>query len=929
MRNVKQLCIGKIFTLLLLNFIISNNVLSQISHGGLPVGLSRSNSTSSLKSVRSERALDFSIPKFKLPKINNDSLLARDMAKEDYRKGFNFAHIVATDLNINNSGSWSETLDEKIWSLEISSENANSLSLLLDFKLNPGAKLFIYNPTTKQVLGSYTSKNNKEAGGLLIQPLGGEKAILEYHIPKDADKGILAVKGVGHGYLKSFDEYTPQFEGEYTNFGRSESCAKDINSDIGKGWQNVKRSVVRIIIQRDANLLSSSTGTLVNNTKQDGKPYILTCEHSINGWSRYTDYTPHIGAKYSIYFFNYESLVIGEDGDQSQSISSATLKATKTDLDFALLELSQDIPQAYKPYYAGWEITQEPFDFAACISHPKGDVKKITKNLGLNRANQTFNTDYGYKENTHFDLEGWKYGGIEGGSSGSALFNSEHRLTGTLSGGSLDCEAMAAINPWVGQRSEKFEMLFHCWEDSEVPSQQLKHWLDSEGSGVSFLDGYDPNPENKLYFYPNTDLCYQNEDVIFTDHSIGNYTNYRWNFGENANPQTAQGKDPISVQFLSIGKHTVSLTATNESGQDVTITYTDYIEVYFRPAHVEFEADKRAVSRGETVTFTNLCSGSNTLYEWDFGVGATPQTVSTSSKSDITVTYNSLENQGDVKLTARNPIQDETVFYIAYISIGEVLDGQVSFSILDDAPYFIGDEIRVKSDSDYWSENSFTYTYYWYKDGNLISNQQKLEENIVFNTIGEHKIEFTVSSSYDSETVDKTVTIYEHIKASPKVEIINYNLLSFSVANGKNDESYEWDFGDGSTASGENVEHEFSNIGTFKVCLTSSNSIETKKNFKTIEINTVATGIDDDFNNNQIELSIYPNPAYERVNLVFPSKFTGETQIKIISLTGRVVYSNKTQDKQFTIPCNQLSKGLLMVMIQNETQVITHKVIIK
>jgi PKD repeat protein len=926
MKNIKHLCIRKISTLFILLACISYNGLSQISHGGLPVGLSRTKSTNSLKSVRA--SISFTIPKFKIPKINNDSLLALDMAKKDYRKGFNFAHIVKTDLNIDNSGSWSETLDEKIWSLEIGSENASSLSLLLDYKLNPGAKLFIYNPDTKQVLGSYTSKNNKDVGGMLIQPLGGKKAVLEYHVPKNVNNGVLSVKGVGHGYLESFDEYGAQFDNEYSYFGRSEACAKDINSEIGKGWQDAKRSVVRIIIQRDANLLSSSTGTLVNNTKQDSKPYILTCEHAINGWSRYENYTPHVGAKYSIYFFNYESLVIGQDGDQSQSISSATLKATKPNLDFALLELSQDIPQAYKPYYAGWELAKNPFEFAACISHPKGDVKKITKNLGLNRPNQTFNTDYGYKENTHFDLEGWKYGGIEGGSSGSALFNSEHRLTGTLSGGSLDCEAMAATNPWAGQRSEKFEMLFHCWEDSQVPSQQLKHWLDSEGSGVTFLDGYDPYPETKLYFYPNTDLCYLNEDVIFTDHSIGNYTNYRWNFGANANPETAQGKEPISVNFLTNGKHTVSLTATNESGQDVTLTYTDYIEVYYRPAHVEFEADKRAINRGETVTFTNLCSGSNTLYEWDFGVGATPQTVSASSKEDIKVTYTSLENQGNVKLTVRNPIQDETVFYNGYISIGEILDGQVSFSILDDAPYFIGDQIRVKSDSDYWQENSFSYNYYWYKDNDLVSNQQKLQENLSFDSTGEHKISFTVSSNYDSETVEKTVTIHEHIKATLKVEIINYNLLSFSVVDGKNDESYEWDFGDGFTASGESVEHEFNGIGEYKVCLTSSNSIETKKSFKAIEINTIATGIDDDLNNNQVELSLYPNPAHEKINLVFPSKYTNETSIRIISLTGKVIYSNITKEKQFSIPCNQFSKGLVLIRIENEKQSITRKVII-
>ena len=75
-----------------------------------------------------------------------------------------------------------------------------------------------------------------------------------------------------------------------------------------------------------------------------------------------------------------------------------------------------------------------------------------------------------------------------------------------------------------------------------------------------------------------------NQTVIFTDASVGtsSATNYTWSFGTGANPSTASGTGPHSVQYQTAGLKTVQLIV--EEGADDTLTMIDYIIVHEIPA---------------------------------------------------------------------------------------------------------------------------------------------------------------------------------------------------------------------------------------------------------------------------------------------------------------------------------------------------------
>ena len=47
--------------------------------------------------------------------------------------------------------------------------------------------------------------------------------------------------------------------------------------------------------------------------------------------------------------------------------------------DFALLEMTSDIPDSYNPYYAGWSKVNFPPQNVFGVHHPGAGIKKITQ----------------------------------------------------------------------------------------------------------------------------------------------------------------------------------------------------------------------------------------------------------------------------------------------------------------------------------------------------------------------------------------------------------------------------------------------------------------------------------------------------------------------------------------------------------------------
>lgn len=433
---------------------------AQISEGGIPPSFQNN-----LKSWQE-------IPLFILPETDEEELRLEDFKTDpsgqcEYRiaKGFE------VDLDPENSGIWEELNGgDRLWRIRIFSGGAKAIHVYFDQYIIPeGGKLFIYNKEKTDILGAFTYQNNKITGVLAVKPVRGEEITVEYFEPADVlFSGQLHIGDIGHNY-RSTTLYNA------TGYGDSEKCNKDINCDMALCWQIEKRSVCMISFMKSNGNYYLCSGALINNARNDGKPYLLTANHC---------FPTYYEAQTAVFYFNYESPTCnGPDGDLSQSISGSEILATTYQLDFCLVKLSSSPPANYMPYYSGWDITTKAPTKSVCIHHPLGDVKKISFYNDV-AVTGDFVYLYDFNDNTHWFIENWNNGITQGGSSGAPLYNQGHRIVGDLTGGSTVANCTSA--------DAYFAKICHSWADYSNKRTQLKYWLDPDTTGITFLDGYDP-----------------------------------------------------------------------------------------------------------------------------------------------------------------------------------------------------------------------------------------------------------------------------------------------------------------------------------------------------------------------------------------------------------------------------------------------------
>ena len=312
------------------------------------------------------------------------------------------------DVNILESSSVIFDDQEVTYLLGIQSRGAFGIGInFSEFFLSENAKLYIYDFEQTYYIGSFTSLNNKESEVLSTSIVKSDHVIIELTVPRNEMKNIkLHINSIIHDSTDILNYYNN------SSSNSREDCNINVICSEGDDWRDQINGVVRVSM--GGGLCSAS---LINNTQNDRTPYILIAYHCVSG-----------AASGYVFYFNYQSSsCTGTSGSLNQSVSGSNLLVSEdinSGPDFALLELTSNVPDSYNPYYVGWSRSSLSPQEAVGIHHPGGDIKKISFTND--------NVSAGGSGANYWEFQ-YDLGRVIPGSSGSPFFNENKRQVGVAS----------------------------------------------------------------------------------------------------------------------------------------------------------------------------------------------------------------------------------------------------------------------------------------------------------------------------------------------------------------------------------------------------------------------------------------------------------------------------------------------------------------
>jgi hypothetical protein len=135
--------------------------------------------------------------------------------------------------------------------------------------------------------------------------------------------------------------------------------------------------------------------------------------------------------------------------------------------------------------------------------------------------------------------------------------------------------------------------------------------------------------------------------------------------------------------------------------------------------------------------------------------------------------------------------------------------------------------------------------------------------------------------------------------------------ISYS-ANGNNITSYAWDFGDGGTSALQNPVHTYTASGSFTVRVIASGNCDsdTAYLFNPIQFTSLK-----DLNENSSSVSLYPNPASEKITVSAQGWNSSNHVLTILNCEGKLIYESRNNSGTVEIDTRRFEKGLYLLRI--------------
>ncbi|MCC5875529.1 MAG: trypsin-like peptidase domain-containing protein [Candidatus Sumerlaeia bacterium] len=308
------------------------------------------------------------------------------------------------------------------WTIAVESPGADGMRVLFQqMDLPKGVELYIYSleADPPQVVGPYMGRGPHDGGEFWSGSVAGGQAWIEvvFPDPSMSKNSSLEIGAVGH--LGG-----PVFSRELET-DKSEECFLE-PACMGGGefpqWTSLRHAVAQLLFPLDGQF-GICTGTLVNSASE--QPFLLTGDHCINSQFR---------AANTEAFWDYHATSCGQTFSnffpfpRTEGAELLARRSETTGNDFSFLRFLNAPPQGRS--YAGY-TTVNPANGTTLyrLHHPDGRQLHYTRQ---DAASRRFNCGGYISSNYTHSIR--RLGGVMGGSSGSALLDSQGRITGQLLG---------------------------------------------------------------------------------------------------------------------------------------------------------------------------------------------------------------------------------------------------------------------------------------------------------------------------------------------------------------------------------------------------------------------------------------------------------------------------------------------------------------
>lgn len=465
------------------------------------------------------------------------------------------------DIDMDSVGLWTKSSKENTWKLNINVPDAKGFFISFsDFYLPEGSKLYAYNSNNSKNAIVFQNEDNPNGGAYSLENLKGDNVILEYVTSaniKETPK--LHILNVGYKYVNELGD-------ELSGFNSSGNfCMINVNCPEGEAWQAQKRGIVQLRMLKSDNKTYLCSGTLINNTNNDKKPYILTAYHCFENMSEEE-------IKQTEFFFEYESPICDENilptYKYHKGADVMVLNPINDGSDGALLKLTGSIPNEWDVYFNGWDRVNQANSITggSVIHHPLGDVKKITL---YSKSPVSGKWSENAPDGTHWIVR-YSNGVTKGGSSGSPMFNSNGLLIGTLTGGDSSCD-----KPTYADQFGKF---WYHWNQYPNNDLHMSKYLDPLNTNPEILPGL-YNNENAV-----RELLLEKYDLNIMENTSSVVRIFNGNGGYSLTSLASDvasahiSGNTINIRTHKLGVATIRVTDKKNKTKDINISVVNHID---------------------------------------------------------------------------------------------------------------------------------------------------------------------------------------------------------------------------------------------------------------------------------------------------------------------------------------------------------------